>query len=138
MKKLIALALTGAFAAAVYASQYPNIEIKELKSAIAAKTVTILDVNGTESWQKGHIPGAIDFEANKEKMASLLPKDKGALVVAYCGGPACGAYQAAAKAAEKLGYTNVKHLTAGISGWRGAGEPTEPGTPAKTLARNDS
>jgi rhodanese-related sulfurtransferase len=138
MKKMIALALTGLFAAAVYAGQYPNIEIKELKTAIAAKTATILDVNGSESWQKGHIPGAIDFEANKDKLASVLPKDKGALVVAYCGGPWCGAYQAAAKAAEKLGYTNVKHLTAGISGWREAGEPTQAGTPAKTVARNDS
>ena len=32
------------------------------------------------------------------------------------------AYQSAAKAAEKLGYKNVKHLVAGISGWQEAGE----------------
>jgi rhodanese-related sulfurtransferase len=55
----------------------------------------------------------------------VLPKDKNALVVAYCGGPKCKAYEAAAKAAEKLGYTNIKHLTAGISGWKDAGEKTE-------------
>jgi rhodanese-related sulfurtransferase len=35
------------------------------------------------------------------------------------------AYQAAAKAAKKLGYTNIKHLSAGISGWKEAGEKTE-------------
>lgn len=138
MKKLLALAAVGLLAAVVYAAEYPNIEIKELKSAIAAKTVTIIDVNGSESWQKGHIPGAIDFEANQEKLASLLPKDKAALVVAYCGGPQCGAYQAAAKAAVKLGYTNVKHLTAGISGWRDAGEITEAGKVSKAVARSDS
>ena len=138
MKKILALAVVGLLAAVVYAAEYPNIEIKELKSAMAAKTVTLIDVNGTESWQKGHIPGAIDFEASKDKLASLLPKDKGALVVAYCGGPLCGAYQAAAKAAEKLGYTNVRHLTAGISGWRSAGEITEAGTTSKAVARNDS
>ena len=137
MKKLFALAAAGLVAMAVYASQYPNIEIKELKEAITAKQVTLIDVNGTESWQKGHIPGAIDFQASKEKLASLLPKDKSALVVAYCGGPQCGAYQAGAKAAEKLGYTNVKHLTAGISGWRAAGEATEAGPTEKTVARND-
>ena len=138
MKKLTSLAVAVLFAAAVYAAEYPNIEIKELKSAIAAKTVTILDANGTESWQKGHIPGAVDFDSSKDKLAGLLPKDKGALVVAYCGGPQCGAYQAAAKAAAKLGYTNVRHLTAGISGWREAGEKTEAGTPSKAIARNDS
>ena len=32
---------------------------------------------------------------------------------------------AAAKAAKELGYTNVKHLSAGISGWKDAGEKTE-------------
>jgi rhodanese-related sulfurtransferase len=122
MKKLLVFCAAAIAAAAVYAGEYPDIKIPELKSAIAAKKVTLLDANGTESWQKGHIPGAIDFQANKGKLASLLPKDKDALVVAYCGGPRCQAYQAAAKAAEKLGYTNIKHLTAGISGWEDARE----------------
>jgi rhodanese-related sulfurtransferase len=35
------------------------------------------------------------------------------------------AYKQAATAAEKLGYKNVKHLSAGISGWKDAGEKTE-------------
>ena len=122
MKKLLLCCAAAVAAAAVYAGEYPDIKIPELKSAIAAKKVTLLDANGTESWQKGHIPGAIDFEANKGKLAGLLPKDKHALVVAYCGGPKCQAYQAAAKAAEKLGYTNIRHFTAGISGWQEARE----------------
>ena len=122
MKRLIILCATALFAVAVYAAHYPDIKIPELKSAITSKNVTILDANGTDSFRQGHIPGAIDFAANKEKLASLLPKDKKALVVAYCGGPKCTAYQTAAKAAEKLGYTNVKHLSAGISGWQEAGE----------------
>jgi rhodanese-related sulfurtransferase len=57
----------------------------------------------------------------------VLPKDKNALIVAYCGNPKCTAYQAAAKAAKKLGYKNIKHLSAGISGWKEAGEKTEKG-----------
>ena len=125
MKKFLALAATALVAAAVYAAQYPDITINELKSVMADKKVTLLDANGTETWQKGHIPGAIDFSVAAGKLASVLPKDKNALVVAYCGGPKCRAYEAAAKAAEKLGYTNVKHLTAGISGWKEAGEKTE-------------
>jgi len=128
MKKLLSFFAILAMAAAIYAAEYPDISIKELKSAIESKKVFLVDVNGTESWQGGHIPGAINFEANSETFAKVLPQDKDALIVAYCGGPKCMAYQAAAKAAKKLGYTNVKHLSAGISGWKEAGEKTEKGS----------
>jgi len=128
MKKLIAVCAAALFTVAVYAAHYPEIQIKELKSAIADNHVTILDVNGSDSYKEGHIPGAIDYSAYKERLASILPKDKHALVVAYCGGPKCNAYEAAAKAAKELGYTNVKHLTAGISGWQAAGEKMEKGS----------
>ncbi len=139
MKRILLLAAAVLAAGSIYAGQYPDIKIAEVKSAIKAKTVTLIDVNGTESWQKGHIPGAIDFEGAKGKLASLLPKDKSALVVAYCGGPMCQAYQAGAKAAEKLGYTNVKHLTAGISGWLAAGEPVQKGkTTDQAKANSDT
>ena len=125
MKKLLVLSAAAVLAVAAYASQFPDISISDLKSAIASKKVTLIDVNGSDSYKKGHIPGAVDFASNKDKLVKVLPKDKNALVVAYCGGPKCQAYQAAAKAAEKLGYTNVKHLVAGISGWSEAGEKME-------------
>ena len=128
MKKLIALSATAFLAFSVFAGQYPDISITDLKAAIAAKKVTLIDANGPESWQKGHIPGAVDFSKHEKNLAKVLPADKNALVVAYCGGPKCSAYQAAAKAAEKLGYKNVKHLSAGISGWQAAGESTERGS----------
>src|SRR6266850_4787911 len=125
MKKLIALSAAALFALSIYAGEYPDISMRELKSDISAKKVTLLDANGTESWQKGHIPGAIDFESSQQELAKVLPKDKKALIVAYCGNPKCKAYQAAAKAAEKLGYKNIKHFSPGIAGWKEAGEPTE-------------
>lgn len=125
MKKILGLFTGVLLAAAVYAGEFPDISITELKSAIAAKKVVVIDVNGSDSYVGGHIPGALDFESNKEKLAKILPADKNSLVVAYCGGPKCNAYQAAAKAATKLGYKNVKHLSAGISGWKEAGEKTE-------------
>ena len=127
MKKLLALALSLTFAASVFAAEYPDITIKDLKPLIASKSVTLVDVNGTESYTEGHIPGAIDFVSNREKIASLLPKDHNALVVAYCGNPRCKAYLQGATTIEKLGYKNVKHLSAGIMGWKDAGEKTEAG-----------
>lgn len=125
MKKLITLALSLVFSAAASAGDFADISVADLKQAITAKTVTIIDVNGTESYKAGHIPTAINYATHKADLAKSLPADKAALIVAYCGGPKCGAYQAAAKEAKKLGYTNVKHLSAGISGWKEAGEKTE-------------
>ena len=128
MKKLIALAVSLVFAASVYAAEFPDISITDLKSAMSSHKVVLLDANGTESWESGHIPGAIDFNAKEDKLASVLPKDKDVLVVAYCGNPQCPAYRAAASAAKKLGYKNIKHLVAGIEGWKSAGEKTEKGS----------
>jgi rhodanese-related sulfurtransferase len=128
MKKILLFAAAFVFAASVYAAEFPTITIGDLKTAMSSSKIVLLDANGTESWQKGHIPGAIDFSANKNNLASLLPQDKEVLVVAYCANPQCPAYRAAAAAAKKLGYKNIKHLTAGIMGWRDAGEKTEPGS----------
>jgi len=125
MKKLLTMLAALVFAVNVFAGEFPDITISELKQAIADKKVTVIDVNGTSSYKSGHVPSALDFQTIKKDLATHLPKDKGALVVAYCGGPTCGAYAAAAKAAQELGYTNVKHLSAGISGWKDANEKTE-------------
>ena len=124
MKKLLALAFS-LFAASVMAAEFPDISIADLKQAIADKKVTVIDVNGAASYKNGHVPGAVSFAEAKADLASKLPADKNALVVAYCGGPQCSAYKAAANAASSLGYTNVKHLSAGISGWKAAGEALE-------------
>lgn len=128
MKYLLTLLAALFLAVSAKAGEYPDISIDELKAAIASGKVTVVDVNGSDSWKRGHIPGALDFDQAKDSFAKSLPKDKKALVVAYCGGPKCKAYQAAAKAAQKLGYKNVKHLSAGISGWKDAGEKTEKGS----------
>lgn len=127
MKKLFTLLFSLLFTASVFAGEFPDISITDLKKAISDKKVTVIDVNGSDSWKAGHVPTAIDFDAAADKLAAQLPKDKNALVVAYCGGPSCSAYKAAAVKAKELGYTNIKHLAAGISGWKKAGEKTEAG-----------
>lgn len=103
----------------------PDITVADLKTAIAEKKVTLVDCNGTESYAKGHLPGALDFTAAGENLAKLLPEDKAMLVVAYCGGPKCKAYKAGVAAVKKLGYTNIKYFSGGLSGWQEAGEALE-------------
>jgi rhodanese-related sulfurtransferase len=126
MKKLsLILSAVVLLAVNAFAGTYPDISLADLKKAIADKDVTVIDVNGSESYAKGHIPGAIDYVAVKSDLASKLPSDKGALVVAYCGSEKCGAYAKAAEAAKELGYTNVKHFAPGLKGWKAAGEPLQ-------------
>ena len=110
---------------AAFAGSYPDISIAELKKAIDEKKVVVIDVNGSDSFKSGHIPSAVNFSEVKGDLSKVLPKEKDALVVAYCGGPSCNAYQRAADEASKLGYTNIKHLSAGISGWLKASEKVE-------------
>lgn len=124
---IIALALALGTFAATAAEKFADISTADLKKAIAEKKVVLLDVNGTASWEKQHIPGALNFETVEAKLSDKLPADKSALVVAYCGNEHCPAYRKGATAAQKLGYTNIKHYAKGIQGWVELGEPTEAG-----------
>ena len=122
MKKLITLLASALLVVSATAGEYADISVKDLEKQIKAGKVTVIDVNGSKSFKKGHIPGAVDFAKVGKDLKSKLPTDKNALIVAYCGGPKCSAYKRGASAAEKLGYTNIKHLSAGINGWRDAGK----------------
>jgi rhodanese-related sulfurtransferase len=130
MKKFLALltSVVVAQALALADDSFANISHDDLKKAIADKQVVLLDVNGSDSWQEGHIPGALDFDKSEKDLAKVLPADKNILVVAYCGSERCSAYKAGAQAASKLGYKNVKHYAKGISGWKKSGEKTEKGS----------
>ena len=120
---LLVLLSAAAFAADEHT--FADISQKDLTAAIAAKSAVIIDVNGSESFKDGHIPSAVDFEAKAKDLAAILPKDKNALIVAYCGSPQCSAWHSAATAVAALGYTNVKHFVGGISGWKDSGAPVE-------------
>ena len=128
MKKLfLGLFATALLASSTQAGEFADISVKDVNQLSAAKTAVILDVNGDESYKAGHVPGALNYNAIKNDLGAKLPRQKDALIIAYCGSPKCGAYLKAAKAAQKLGYTNIKHMSAGISGWKAAGLKTEPG-----------
>lgn len=121
MKKILTLFILSLFSFTLYGGEYPDISIKELQKAIKSGKVAVIDVNGARSYSKGHIPTAIDFSSAGNQLAKSLPADKNTLIVSYCGGPRCRAYKRGADAASKLGYKNVRHLSAGISGWKKAG-----------------
>jgi rhodanese-related sulfurtransferase len=72
-----------------------------------------------KKFNKGHIPGAINIPFSAfDKMAGLLPADKGALLVFYCEGLACPLSHKSAFKAEKLGYKNIVVYAKGYPDWK--------------------
>ena len=92
-----------------------------VKEIVDAKTMgVVIDARPKKKkYDKGHIPGALSLPTSKfDKMKGLLPADKDALIVFYCGGLKCALSHKAAFKAEKLGYTNVKVFAKGYPSWK--------------------
>ncbi len=98
----------------------------DLKSAIDAGDVTVVETLRAEHFEQGHLPGAIHlhFEQVAEKASELLP-DKDAAIVTYCSDTTCRNSEAAANQLTALGYTNVRKYAEGKNDWRDAGLPLE-------------
>lgn len=98
----------------------------ELRAAIDAGTVTIVDALGGDYYAQRHLPGAValappDVDA---QAAAVLP-DLDAAIVTYCSNPACPNSGQVATRLATLGYRNVRKYRDGIEDWVGAGLPTE-------------
>ena len=92
-----------------------------VKGIVDGKTVGIvIDARPkVKKYDKGHIPGALSMPTSQfGKMKGLLPADKGALIVFYCGGLKCALSHKNAFKADKLGYTNVKVFAKGYPNWK--------------------
>jgi len=84
------------------------------------------DVNAPGSFREAHVPGAVSLDPTAFQPADL-PADKASLVVFYCSNPLCRKAPNAALRAKKLGYENVRVMSAGIKGWLSARLPVESG-----------
>ncbi|MFG3600889.1 rhodanese-like domain-containing protein [Micromonospora chersina] len=105
-----------------------RISREELRTAIDAGTVTVVDALGGEYYARQHLPGAIPLvEAEAADRAGELLPDRNAAVVTYCSNPACPNSGRVADRLTALGYTNVRKYAEGIEDWVSAGLPTESG-----------
>lgn len=93
---------------------------------VQSKQVTTLDVNSHQSWMQAHVPGALNIHPT-DYQDSDLPADKDSALVFYCSNPMCRKAPNAARRAKNMGHTNVRVMSAGISGWMAAQLPTESG-----------
>ncbi|WP_128430515.1 rhodanese-like domain-containing protein [Streptomyces cyaneus] len=94
-------------------------DVSDVAAALAAEGdpgFVVLDSRSTESWDQGHIPGAIHLPHAliPEQAAQLL--DKSVPVVTYCWGPGCNGATRAALALAELGY-QVKEMLGGFEYW---------------------
>ncbi|MER7505570.1 rhodanese-like domain-containing protein [Nonomuraea pusilla] len=103
-----------------------HISRDELKAAIDAGTVTVVDALGGQYYAQQHLPGAIALVEGEvaDRAAELLP-DRDAAIVAYCSNPACPNSEAVARRLVALGYTDVRTYREGIQDWVEAGLPVE-------------
>ncbi|MFC0597441.1 rhodanese-like domain-containing protein [Streptomyces palmae] len=98
----------------------------ELKAAIDAGGVTVVDTLGGEYYAQQHLPGALALPpSDVDAQAPALLPDLGAAIVTYCSNPACGNSGQVADRLTALGYTNVRKYREGIQDWVEAGLPIE-------------
>jgi rhodanese-related sulfurtransferase len=84
----------------------------------------LVDSRSQESWDQGHVAGAIHLPTGEiaTRAAEVIPP--GATVVTYCWGPGCNGAQKAALEFAKLGYP-VKEMIGGFEYWAREGLPIE-------------
>jgi rhodanese-related sulfurtransferase len=94
----------------------------ELKRALDAGDVVVVDVRAAEDYAKGHIPGAISLPKGKWENPTGLRHDKANVL--YCYSQVCHLAATAAISLSEAGYP-VKELEGGFEGWTGNKMPVE-------------
>ncbi len=97
----------------------------ELQQRMQGTGLTIIDVNAQQSWLRARVPGAIHLGVDFDPAA--LPQERSHSLVFYCSNPLCSKAPGAARRAKKLGYTDIRVMSAGIVGWTGAKLPVDSG-----------
>jgi rhodanese-related sulfurtransferase len=98
----------------------------ELKKAIDAGNVTVVDALGGDYYAKQHLPGAVALApGDVDALAFAVLPERDAAIVTYCTGPSCPNSGQVADRLTALGYGNVRKYREGIEDWTAAGLPTE-------------
>ena len=100
-----------------------RLDVDDFADDIDAEVGFLLDVRTTTEWeQDGYIEGATLIPHTElEARADELPEDKDAPLLVYC--RSGNRSQQAAQTLLDLGYTDVRELKTGITGWVDSGRP---------------
>ena len=105
--------------------QIREIKIDELKRRVnQEKPYVLADARDLDSYDSGHIPGAISIPA--DEVDQLADKyDLSIDVITYCTSYSCPASTLAAKKFIQHGFKNVLDYKGGLEEWEGQGNPVE-------------
>ncbi len=101
----------------------PEMSADDVRQRLARDgNATLLDVREREEYREGHLDGAVSLPRGflEMRVEETVP-DKGAPIIAYCGGGTRSLI--AARTLKEMGYTNVVSMTGGFSAWKNAGLP---------------
>ncbi|MEU7862734.1 rhodanese-like domain-containing protein [Nonomuraea sp. NPDC049141] len=99
-------------------------DVSDVATDLAAQAVVVIDSRSQESWDQGHVQGAVHLPTAEiaTRAPATIPKD--ATVVTYCWGPGCNGATRAALEFARLGY-RVKEMLGGFEYWAREGFPVE-------------
>lgn len=111
----------------------PLISRQDLKAAIDAGEVTVVDTMPVNYYEKEHIETAVNipgfpYEDAAEFTRTYAPdvlRDRDATIVVYCANVPCRNSELVGAELINLGYRNVYKYREGIEDWVEAGLPTE-------------
>ncbi|EPH45577.1 rhodanese-like domain-containing protein [Streptomyces aurantiacus] len=112
-------AAPAAAAAHFAASLAFHADVSDVAAALATDGdpgFVVLDSRSTESWDQGHIPGAVHLPTALVPLQAEQLLDKAVPVVTYCWGPGCNGATRAALALAQLGF-QVKEMLGGFEYW---------------------
>ncbi|GGS32466.1 MULTISPECIES: rhodanese-like domain-containing protein [Actinokineospora] len=111
----------------------PLITRDELRAAMEAGSVVVVDTMPVAYYEKEHLPRARNIpgfpyeqaaEFTDRHAPSVLP-DKSASIVVYCANTPCRNSDFVGRRLLELGYTDVRKYREGIEDWVAGGLPTE-------------
>lgn len=104
-----------------------EIDVLDVAAGLRAGSFVVLDTRKQESWDHGHVPGAVHFPAERLRgeVSNYLPA--GTEVVVYGWGPGCNGGTRTAAALVDLGYS-VREMIGGFEYWCRSGMVVDSST----------
>jgi rhodanese-related sulfurtransferase len=104
------------------------VDVRDVKALVErGADVVIIDAREPEAYAAGHLPGAVNYPYGNwlEEGKPLPPRDRDLIV--YCNNQDCPISRLWAEQAVQRGYVRLRHMKAGLAGWREAGYPVDEG-----------
>ncbi len=103
-------------------------DVRMARKIYDSKTALFVDARSHESYEEGHIPGAVSlpvgqFDGQIDSFINKYPPEQP--IVTYCSGRTCEDSHHLAQLLLESGFVNVRVFIDGFPGWEAEGYPVE-------------